>query len=50
MYPERRKWRKVIKVNLVGSKGGIQEVTGGTIIVPDKSFFGVKEVYDENSR
>jgi len=35
-------------VNLAGGKGGIQEVTGGTIIIPGHSFFGVKEVYEES--
>jgi hypothetical protein len=35
-------------MNLAGSKGGIQEVTGGTIIIPGHSFFGVKEVYKES--
>jgi hypothetical protein len=33
------------KINLAGGEGGIQKVTGGTIIVSAKSFFGVKKVY-----
>jgi len=37
------------KINLAGSKGGIQEVTGRTIIVSTKGFFGVKKVYGKNS-
>jgi hypothetical protein len=42
--------REAEKINLAGGKGGIQEMTGGTIIVPGKSFFCVKEVYKESDR
>lgn len=37
-------------MNLACGKGRTQEVTGGAVIIPGNSFFGVKEVYEESDR
>ena len=44
------KRREVEATNLAGGEGGIQEMAGGTAIVPVQSLFRVKEIYDEDSR